>query len=215
PVEPGSILEADEELRIGGIRVLRAGHRAGAPDMAHIRELRRQVRLVGTAHSSTRRIERFGAGLAELHVARLGHETVYDAMEHHAVIGLLAGEFLDAFDMLWRKVGQELDDHLAFGRLENEGVLRILDLGHRCYPSCLYYWESAAILTSIMRSGSSTAPFMASLPFLMLSTNSIPDSTSPTIVYCPSSEGAGANMMKNCELAEFGSWARAIPTVPR
>jgi hypothetical protein len=34
-------------------------------------------------------------------------------------------------------------------------------------------------------------------------------------VYSPFSGGAGANMMKNCELALFGLWARAMPTIPR
>ena len=39
--------------------------------------------------------------------------------------------------------------------------------------------------------------------------------TVPTMVYWPSRPEFGANMMKNCELAEFGSLERAIPTMPR
>ena len=37
----------------------------------------------------------------------------------------------------------------------------------------------------------------------------------PQIVYLPSSDGAGANMMKNWLSALFGSEARAIETTPR
>ena len=43
----------------------------------------------------------------------------------------------------------------------------------------------------------------------------MPDTTSPTTVYWPLRCGAGANMMKNCALAELGSLARAMPTTPR
>ena len=43
----------------------------------------------------------------------------------------------------------------------------------------------------------------------------MPLTTLPTTVYWPSRRELGANMMKNCELAEFGFWARAMPTMPR
>ena len=51
-------------------------------------------------------------------------------------------------------------------------------------------------------------------PLLIASTTSCPATTSPTTVYWPSRCGAGANMMKNWLLAEFGSIERAMPTVP-
>ena len=44
----------------------------------------------------------------------------------------------------------------------------------------------------------------------------MPDTTWPITVYCPFRLGASAYMMKNCELAEFGSLPRrAMPTMPR
>ena len=75
-------------------------------------------------------LKSLAAGLAELHVAGLRHEAVDDAVEDHAVIGALAGQLLDAGDMAGRQVGQQLDDDLALGRLHDERVLAVLDLGH-------------------------------------------------------------------------------------
>ncbi|MNW01802.1 hypothetical protein D3C71_1974910 [compost metagenome] len=39
--------------------------------------------------------------------------------------------------------------------------------------------------------------------------------TWPQTVYCLLSHGASVKQMKNCELAEFGIWLRAIEHVPR
>src|SRR6185312_2520368 len=72
------------------------------------------------------------------------------------------------------------------------------------------YLASAATCTRVMRSGSATGS-----PFLILSTASIPERTSPTTVYLPLRKAPSAYMMKNCEFAEFGSFARAMPTMPR
>src|SRR4051812_44511270 len=47
-VEEGGVLEADEELAVGRIRALRAGHRAGAADVRLAAELRLEV-LAGAA----------------------------------------------------------------------------------------------------------------------------------------------------------------------
>src|SRR5262249_7902636 len=69
---------------------------------------------------------------------------------------------------------------------------------------------SAATCTRVIRSGSTTGS-----PFLILSTTSMPERTSPTTVYLPLRKAPSAYMMKNCEFAEFGSFARAIPTMPR
>src|ERR1700716_2342167 len=69
---------------------------------------------------------------------------------------------------------------------------------------------SAATCTRTMRSGSTTGS-----PFLILSTTSMPERTSPTTVYLPLRKAPSAYMMKNCEFAEFGSFARAMPTTPR
>ncbi len=43
----------------------------------------------------------------------------------------------------------------------------------------------------------------------------MPSITRPQTVYWPLRLGAAANMMKNCESALLGFWARAMPTVPR
>src|SRR6202048_1657831 len=73
-----------------------------------------------------------------------------------------------------------------------------------------FYVMSDATCTFTILSGSVTGS-----PRLILSTTSMPQTPSPTTVYFPFSEGPSANMMKNCELAEFGSLERAMPTMPR
>ena len=57
---------------------------------------------------------------------------------------------------------------------------------------------SAATCTRIMRSGSGTGS-----PFLILSTASMPETTSPMTVYWPLRDAPSANMMKNWLFAEF------------
>ena len=64
-------------------------------------------------------------------------------------------------------------------------------------------------------SGFVTAPLFSWVPALILSTTSIPETTSPKAVYLPSREPASAVVMKNCELAESGSSERAMPRMPR
>ena len=73
-----------------------ARHRAGAAGVVHVGELGLEVRLVGAAHAGAGRVEVLAAALAELHVAGLRHEAVDDAVEHDAVIGAFARQFLDA-----------------------------------------------------------------------------------------------------------------------
>src|SRR5882757_7521932 len=76
--------------------------------------------------------------------------------------------------------------------------------------AALRHFMSAATCTRTMRSGSTTGS-----PFLILSTTSMPETTSPTTVYLPLRNEPSAYMMKNCEFAEFGSFERAMPTTPR
>ena len=52
-------------------------------------------------------------------------------------------------------------------------------------------------------------------PRLILSMNSMPETTSPNTVYLPFSELAREKQMKNCELALLGLLERAMPNVPR
>src|SRR5690606_7004292 len=69
---------------------------------------------------------------------------------------------------------------------------------------------SAATFIATILSGSCTGS-----PRLILSTFSIPSITWPQIEYCRLRKPASSKQMKNCELAEFGFWARAIEQVPR
>jgi hypothetical protein len=51
-------------------------------------------------------------------------------VEHDAVIGAFARQFLDAADMAGREVREQFDDDLALGRLHDQGVFGILDVSH-------------------------------------------------------------------------------------
>src|SRR3954447_7331386 len=73
--------------------------------------------------------------------------------------------------------------------------------------------EASRIFTIL--SGFVTEPLFACEPFLILSTTSMPEVTSPMTVYLPLREDASSKQMKNCEFAESGSLERAMPTVPR
>src|ERR1700712_1506345 len=85
-VEEGSVVEADEELAVAGIRARRTRHRRGAADMRLLVEFGLEF-LAGTA--------RAGA----LRTSGLRHESVDDAMENDAVVKSLAHQFLDPRDM--------------------------------------------------------------------------------------------------------------------
>src|SRR5581483_6609570 len=86
-VEEGSVVEADEELAVAGVRACRAGHRGGAARMRLVVELGLEL-LAGAA----------GAGA--MRAAGLRHEAVDDAVEHDAVIKALAHQLLDPRDMV-------------------------------------------------------------------------------------------------------------------
>src|SRR5207302_11156648 len=77
-------------------------------------------------------------------------------------------------------------------------------------PKSWPHLTSDATCTFTILSGSTTGS-----PRLILSTTSMPDTTSPITVYLPFSDAPSANMMKNCEFAELGSLVRAMPTMPR
>src|SRR5678816_2648888 len=51
--------------------------------------------------------------------------------------------------------------------------------------------------------------------FTILSATSIPFTTSPNTVYCPSREFESLTTMKNCEPALLGSFVRAMERIPR
>ena len=54
--------------------------------------------------------------------AGLRHEAVDDAMERHDVVKTLAGQLLQALDVVGREIGAQRDDDHAGGGLEDQGV---------------------------------------------------------------------------------------------
>src|SRR5262245_34333326 len=115
-VEEARVVEADEELAVAGIRVLRARHRDGAAHMRLAIEL--GLELPAGA-----------AGAGALRTAGLRHEAVDDAVEDDAVVEAIAHQLLDARDMSGRELRPHLNDHPALGGFEDHGVLRV---GHGC-----------------------------------------------------------------------------------
>jgi len=113
-VEEFGVVEADEELRVGAVGDLRAGHRAGAAGVRFAVEFGLEVGLVAAAHA--------GAG----RIAALRHEAGDHAVEDHPVVEAFARERGDAFDMAGREIGTQLDDHVlvvAIAGVESEGQL--------------------------------------------------------------------------------------------
>src|SRR5579883_1623350 len=90
-VEPFRVLEADEELAVAGIRTLRPRHRHRAAHMFFIGEF--GFELLARAA---------GAGAAR--TSGLRHKPVDHAMELQSVIEAVAHQFLDASDVVGRKV---------------------------------------------------------------------------------------------------------------
>src|SRR3546814_7027024 len=72
-VEEARIFEADEELAVGAVRILRARHRTDAADMRFGAEFGGQVGKLAAPHA--------GAG----RIAALRHEAVDHAVENHVV----------------------------------------------------------------------------------------------------------------------------------
>src|ERR1700712_2484181 len=108
-VEEGSIVEADEELAVAGIRAGRARHRGSAADMRFLVEFSLEF-LAGAA----------GAGA--LRASGLRHEAVDDAMEHDAVVKAFAHQFLDPRHMARREIGPHLDGDGSLGGFEDQSI---------------------------------------------------------------------------------------------
>src|SRR5690606_18433992 len=87
-VEEAGIVEADEELAVGAVRVRGAGHGADAAHVRLGREFLLQVRLRGAR----------GAGAGR--VAALGHEARDDAVEDDAVVEAFRGQLGDLPDVV-------------------------------------------------------------------------------------------------------------------
>ena len=115
-VKEGRIVKDYEELAVCTIRILRAGHRAGAANMGLVVEFLAKVGLGRTAHAGT------------IRAATLRHETVNDAMEFHAIVKAFARQFDNACDMVGGKVRTQLDHNIAGRKVHGEcfGHLGIL-----------------------------------------------------------------------------------------
>ena len=196
----------------------RARHGAAA---AHVRLRENSAGRFGSLRAA-------GAGAGR--VAALGHEALDDAVEGRAIVEAVAHQVLDPLDMQRRQVGPQLDGTLpslvsrisVFSSAGSAaaGMAWHLDrgltgdfgggAGFVAHGDLL--WRFGGDEASADRScpGSGTEP-LPPLPRLILSTNSMPETTWPQIVYWPSRCGAGANMMKNWLLALFGSWCAPRP----
>src|SRR5215210_2132054 len=139
------------------------------------------------------------AGPGPGRIAALRHEAVDDPMERSAVVKPFAGQPLDAFDVLGRKIGPERHHHPPLRQIDVKGVFGIA-------RHCASFMSFMLTILSGLAGGS---------PRVIASTQSMPSVTAPTTVYCPLRKDPSANMMKNCELALFGSCDRAMPRVPR
>src|ERR1700730_157271 len=99
-VEKARVAKANEELRVGRIRVLRAGHGTGAAHMRLGVELRLEIGILRAA------------GPGPVRAAGLGHEPLDHAVKNYAVVELLAHKLLDVRDMGWSEIGPHVDDDL-------------------------------------------------------------------------------------------------------
>src|SRR5688500_476336 len=86
-VEEAAVVEADEELAVGAVRIACAGHRGDTADVRLAAELGPEVRL-GRAAAA-------GAG----RIAALRHEAVDHPVERNAVVKAFPGQLADPGDM--------------------------------------------------------------------------------------------------------------------
>src|SRR5258706_2302032 len=121
PVEKGCVIETDEELAVGTIGMVGASHGHGAALVRDVTEFRFQI-LTGAAAACSCRI------------AGLSHETFDNAVKNNAVIKSLARKFLDASDVVWSKIGQQLNHNAAVGRLQNQPIFIILGCHVLLFP---------------------------------------------------------------------------------
>src|SRR3546814_11742270 len=100
-VEEARIFEADEELAVGAVRILRARHRTDAADMRFGAEFGGQVGKLAAPHA--------GAG----RIAALRHEAVDHAVENHVVVASYRGKRRYPPDLLGPKVGAQGGDDIT------------------------------------------------------------------------------------------------------
>ena len=110
-VEEARVVEADEELAVRAVRVLRPRHRANAADVRLRVEFGGKVGQRAAAHAGARRI------------AALRHEARDHAVKHDAVVKTFAGELGDALDMQRRQIGTQADNNIASRQRKGEGLV--------------------------------------------------------------------------------------------
>src|SRR5260370_15064208 len=145
------------------------------------------------------------AGTGAGGIAGLRQEAIDYAMEDDAVVFAFARQLLDLRHMGGREVGAHLDDDAAVLEIDVERVFLVH--GHSL--------TSAATRTLIILSGGAATAPDPGAPFLILSTQSMPDTTLPHSVYWPSRKFESLKTMKNWLRALLGSEVRAIETAPR
>src|SRR6185437_13460056 len=116
-VEKARIGEADEELRIGGVGILRPRHGTGAANMRLRVELGLEVWIFRAA----------GAGAVR--ASGLRHETFDHPMENDTVVEFFADELLDVRDVAWCQIRPHLDDDGSLRGFERERITGF-NLGH-------------------------------------------------------------------------------------
>ena len=92
--------------------MLGAGHAEGAAGEGHVVELGGDVDARAAAPGA-------------VGVAGLGHEAVHHPVEDEAVVEALAGQLLDARDVLRGLVGEQLDQDLAVLQFHYQGVFGV------------------------------------------------------------------------------------------
>ncbi len=119
-VEEAGIIEADEKLRIRGIRILRTRHGADAADMRLGVEFSLDIGIIGTTHASA------------IRTAGLRHEAIDHTVEDDAIVELLSHQLLDMGNMAGCKIRAHGNDHAAFGCFKDKGIFWLAHARSSC-----------------------------------------------------------------------------------
>ena len=107
-VEKARVAVADEKLRAGGIRILRARHREDAARVRLVIELRLDL-----MPRPARAPRAFLARIFRQRITALNHKTLDDAMKTSAVVKTFLREVSEIFDVARRNVRPEFENHFA------------------------------------------------------------------------------------------------------
>ena len=112
PVQEIALIEHDEELAVGRVRVLAARNAHHAAIERDVRKFGAQVGAVRPTHASAGHV---AAQLAEFDVASLGHETFDHAVKDDIVIPALGGDGGNLGRMFGGHIIQKVDHDGAIG----------------------------------------------------------------------------------------------------